>query len=392
MRNLSACTVLVVDDTEANIDLLLETLSDSYEVCVALDGFSALEMVEENPPDLILLDIMMPGMDGYEVCRRIKANPRTKNIPIVFITAMSEVEDEIKGLELGAIDYLTKPISPPIVQARVKNHLELKLAKEGLEEAHRQIVDSIRYASRIQRAVLPNDSSMQQAFPEFMVIWEPRDMVGGDIYWCRPWGEGHLLILGDCTGHGVPGAFMTLIANGALEQAMRAARAKDPADLIGIMHRLMQTWLGQNTEEGDSDDGMELGVCYIPPSRDHLIFAGARFTLFYFDGQGDVVEVSGNKRPIGYRAVPYDEIYTNRIVDILPNRVFFLTTDGLIDQIGGEKRRGFGKKRFGRLITSLAEIPFPEQGQYFLEALRNYQGEEKRRDDVSIIGFKLDKV
>jgi putative two-component system response regulator len=133
MRNLSECTVLIVDDTETNIDILLETIGDLYDVTVAMDGPSALELVEAAQPDLILLDIMMPGMDGYEVCERLKADRKTRGIPIIFVTAMNEVENETRGLEMGAIDYITKPISPPIVLARVKNHLELKLAKEELE-------------------------------------------------------------------------------------------------------------------------------------------------------------------------------------------------------------------------------------------------------------------
>ncbi|MBF0496360.1 MAG: SpoIIE family protein phosphatase, partial [Deltaproteobacteria bacterium] len=244
---------------------------------------------------------------------------------------------------------------------------DLGEANRELETAHRQILDSIRYAGRIQRAILPSESIAQRVFPQYMVIWEPRDVVGGDIYWCRPWGDGYLLILGDCTGHGVPGAFMTLIANGALDQAMQKAESGDPADLIGHMHRLMQTWLGQDTDLGDSDDGIEVGACYLQPGRDQIVFSGARFSLFYFDRGGEVVEVTGDKKGIGYRAVPHASTFTNKLIELASGRRFFLTTDGIIDQVGGEKRRGFGKKRFTKLITDLADVPLPEQGKYFIE-------------------------
>ena len=267
---------------------------------------------------------------------------------------------------------------------------DLGEANRDLETAHRQILDSIRYAARIQRAVLPGEATVRQILPKCMVIWEPRDVVGGDIYWCRAWGEGHLVILGDCTGHGVPGAFMTLIANGALDQAMQKVEPGDPAGLIGGMHRLMQTWLGQDTDEGDSDDGIELGACYIPPDRKRIVFSGARFSLFHFDGGSEVVEISGDKKGIAYRAVPKDIVFTNREVDATPDRRFFLTTDGMIDQIGGPKRRGYGKKRFGKLIAGLSDVPLREQGKFFLEELANHQGDETRRDDVSIIGFSLE--
>ncbi len=126
-------SVLVVDDTEANVDILVETLSGEYDVRVALDGETALEDVAEDKPDLILLDIMMPGMDGYEVCQRLKQDSSTRDIPVVFLTAMVEEQDEAKGLALGAVDYVTKPFSPDLVKSRVLNQLRLSKHREMLE-------------------------------------------------------------------------------------------------------------------------------------------------------------------------------------------------------------------------------------------------------------------
>ena len=118
--------VLVVDDSPENIDLLSEILREDYRVRVATSGEKALKIVySDEPPDLILLDIMMPGVSGLEICRRLKANPDRRRIPIIFVTAMSSTEDERRGLEIGAVDYITKPISPPIVMARVRTHLAL---------------------------------------------------------------------------------------------------------------------------------------------------------------------------------------------------------------------------------------------------------------------------
>ena len=133
MTDLSHCSILVVDDSESNIDILVETLGDDYELRVAMEGESALEQIAEHHPDLILLDIMMPGMDGYEVCTRLKENEQTQNIPVVFLTAMSQEQDEAKGLALGAVDYICKPFSPELVKARVHNHLLLKHHQDQLE-------------------------------------------------------------------------------------------------------------------------------------------------------------------------------------------------------------------------------------------------------------------
>ena len=126
-------TILVVDDTPDNITLLRDILNERYKIKAATTGERALKIAfSENPPDLILLDIVMPEMDGYEVCRRLKADETTGEIPVIFITAKTEVEDEIKGFEIGCVDYVTKPISPPILQGRIKTHLALKTARDLL--------------------------------------------------------------------------------------------------------------------------------------------------------------------------------------------------------------------------------------------------------------------
>jgi len=131
-------TILVVDDTPDNLLLMSNLLKDDYHVKIATGSEKALKIAaSDSPPDLILLDIMMPGMDGYEACRRLKHDPKTMNIPVIFLTSKVEVEDEQKGLELGAIDYITKPISPPIVKARVKNHLALKAMDDFLRDRNR---------------------------------------------------------------------------------------------------------------------------------------------------------------------------------------------------------------------------------------------------------------
>ncbi len=134
MKEISESNILVVDDNEVNLDVLVDALGDTYTVSVATDGFAALEAVAENPPDLVLLDVMMPGMDGYEVCEKLKASRKTRSIPVIFVTAQTEIDDEIKGFAAGAVDYITKPISPPVVKARVATHLKLRNSERQLRE------------------------------------------------------------------------------------------------------------------------------------------------------------------------------------------------------------------------------------------------------------------
>jgi signal transduction histidine kinase len=154
-------TILVVDDTTDNLDLLGNLLCDDYKVKVAKSGEKALQIAaSDTPPDLILLDIMMPDMDGYEVCTRLKRDPKTMDIPIIFLTAKAEMRDEKKGLELGAVDYITKPISPPIVLARVKNHLALKATADFLRDQNsyleREVARRTREVMAIQEIAVKN--------------------------------------------------------------------------------------------------------------------------------------------------------------------------------------------------------------------------------------------
>ncbi|GAB6111891.1 response regulator [Desulfomicrobium salsuginis] len=141
--------VLIVDDTDSNIDLLVNVLRDEYELSVALNGQEALDVVRENPPDLILLDVMMtPGLNGYDVCRRLKAEKAWEKIPVIFITAMTDVRDESMGFEVGAVDYIMKPVSPPIVRARVKNHLDLADLQRACEKTVEIQVEAIRQGQK----------------------------------------------------------------------------------------------------------------------------------------------------------------------------------------------------------------------------------------------------
>jgi putative two-component system response regulator len=148
MKPLKDCKILLVDDTKINTDLLAEALKDSYQLGVALDGQAAIDYVKSNPVDLMLLDIVMPGMDGFEVCRRLKADKATRDIPIIFISAMDNLEHKTRGFESGAVDYITKPFDITEVKARVKNHLTLKTAQEALKNQNLVLDEKVRERTR----------------------------------------------------------------------------------------------------------------------------------------------------------------------------------------------------------------------------------------------------
>ncbi|MDR2077180.1 MAG: two-component system response regulator [Desulfovibrio sp.] len=160
-------TILIVDDTPDNITLLTSLLSDQYRNKVATNGLRALKIATTDPaPDLILLDIMMPEMDGYEVCRRLKSDPHTSDIPIIFLTAKSQEGDETKGFELGAVDYITKPIVPPILIARVQTHLALQAARKSLKAQNEILEEKVEFRTRqlaaLQDAIIIAMASMAE--------------------------------------------------------------------------------------------------------------------------------------------------------------------------------------------------------------------------------------
>ncbi|OQY60463.1 MAG: two-component system response regulator [Desulfobacteraceae bacterium 4572_88] len=148
MNDLSHCRILIVDDTKTNIDVLIRAVRDDYKLGVALNGPKAIEFVKNRKPDLILLDVLMPGMDGFEVCRKLKEYPETRDIPIIFITAMDSPDDKTKGFEMGAVDYITKPFDIAEVKARVKTHLSLRVAQETLKNHNITLENKVRERTR----------------------------------------------------------------------------------------------------------------------------------------------------------------------------------------------------------------------------------------------------
>lgn len=262
---------------------------------------------------------------------------------------------------------------------------ERQRAADLLEDAHAVMRDSIQYASRIQRSLLPSDSRLSDMFGGYFCLWQPRDVVGGDMYWVREDRRGYFVVLFDCTGHGVPGALMTTISVAALNIAF--TETGDPARLMTRVNQIIKESLGQVDENGLSDDGLEMGVCLVEPDRMRVTYAGARFELLSVSPKEKKL-IKGDKSGIGYRHVPYDRRFTSHSLRLERGQRFYMFSDGVTDQIGGERRRAFGRKRLLKLIEDVDHLPMAPQGVAIEKALNEYRGEEPRRDDVSMIGFK----
>jgi sigma-B regulation protein RsbU (phosphoserine phosphatase) len=212
MKKLSDCRVLIVDDAKANLDILVEGLKGDHKLSLALDGETALLIASRTPPDLVLLDIMMPGMDGYEVCRRMRQMPETAEVPIMFLSSLEEVQNKTRGFEAGANDYLTKPFEMLEVKARVKSLLKAKAYSDAVKE---QIASELRICREIQMGMLPHDfSDMEERYGvEFGAVLEPAREVGGDLYGVCAAGLDRLVVfLGDVSGKGIPASMFMVRA------------------------------------------------------------------------------------------------------------------------------------------------------------------------------------
>jgi serine phosphatase RsbU (regulator of sigma subunit) len=221
---------------------------------------------------------------------------------------------------------------------------------------------------------------------DHFLIWEPRDIVGGDFFWFQPTDDGYFIIVGDCTGHGVPGAFMTLIAWGMLDRSLTAAQGNKPSLVLAGLHRGVQSLLGQDRESGETDDGLEAGVCFINPSKREMIFAGARFSLWKSGADG-VIEIKGDRNGLGYRRLPPEAAFTDLRFSLDGGDAFYLTTDGLTDQIGRSEGHSFGKRRFRELLEHNRGAPMQQQSEFLRQKFNEFQGKEKRRDDITVLGF-----
>ncbi|WP_433966376.1 PP2C family protein-serine/threonine phosphatase [Tunturiibacter gelidiferens] len=231
-------TVLLVDDAPANIQIVNAILKDIYKIRVATNGAKALELAKATPPpDLILLDVVMPEMDGYEVCRRLKLASETRDIPVIFLTGQTEVEEETKGFDVGAVDYIHKPFSPAIVKARVQTHLVLRGIREQLAQQLLTIQKELDTARKIQLSILPSTIPKIEGL-DIAARYIPMTSVAGDFYDFIAVDEKHIgILVADVSGHGMPAALIASMLKIALSSEV--GHASDPARvLLGLNQAL----------------------------------------------------------------------------------------------------------------------------------------------------------
>jgi sigma-B regulation protein RsbU (phosphoserine phosphatase) len=382
MTTIEKKTVLVVDDAPANIHVVNEILHDTYRVRIATTGVKGLELAKSTPgPDLILLDVIMPGMDGYEVCARLKAGSATRDIPVIFLTGQTESADETRGFEVGAVDYIHKPFSPAVVAARVQTHLALRETREQLARQLVAIREEMETARQIQLSILP------QSTPEFAGLdiaarYVPMTSVAGDFYEFCVIDEKRIgILVADVSGHGMPAALIASMLKIAF-----AAQTECANDPVQVLLGLNQSLFGKFQRHY-----VTAAYAVIDTEQETIRYAGAGHPpLLLRDGAtGEVRSLLQNGLFLGFFAnVQYSAVE----VPFRKGDWALLYTDG-ITEMADVSEEQFGEKRLETFLGEHAGPPAAQFADSLVSELSAFSGRasgEDPDDDVTLLAVHFE--
>ncbi len=267
---------------------------------------------------------------------------------------------------------------------------EITSQRDEIEAINIQITDSINYAQRIQKSILIPEYEIQAYFPEMFVFYRPRDIVSGDFYWFSKIEDEHIIAAIDCTGHGVPGAFLSMIGNTLLNQIVNEKRTTKPDEILLMLHFGILTALQQNKEETETEDGMDMSLCSINKNQKRFRFSGAKNNLYVM--QDDKLKIlKANYHSIGGKPLRegMDVEFTSFDFMYDDNTSIYMLSDGYLDQFGGKNDDKFNTPRFKELLIANKDIPMQEQKQIFNETMDNWIGNNKQLDDMLVLGISL---
>ncbi|MCW3105061.1 MAG: nprA [Bacteroidetes bacterium] len=260
--------------------------------------------------------------------------------------------------------------------------------KSVIEHKNKEITDSINYAKRIQESILPVRKEIQAAFPQSFVLFKPRDVVSGDFYWYARRGDKNIIACVDCTGHGVPGAFMSMIGNTLLNEIVNEKGIEKPSEILDLLNERVRQSLKQDLADNGTQDGMDLALCSIDLKRGILEYAGANRSLYIVRNDA-LDEIKPTKSAIGGHKLIEDKKFQNHEIRIQDNDSIYMTTDGYADQFGGSLGKKFMVKRLNQLLIELQPLPMEQQGERLERSLESWQGNVEQVDDILVIGIKL---
>jgi sigma-B regulation protein RsbU (phosphoserine phosphatase) len=372
VKELTESRVLIVDDAKANVDMLVEALRGDYKLSVALDGEAALRAIERSAPDLLLLDIVMPGIDGYEVCRRLRADPATQEIPIMFLSSLDDVRDKARGFELGANDYLTKPFEILEVKARVRSLLKAKAYAEAIRAAQER---DLAIAREIQMGLLPSDfgSLGRDMGLDIHAMIEPARHVGGDLFEVLRVSEDRLVIaVGDVCGKGITAALFM-----AVTVTLLRALARQLEGPKQILERLNDELAAQNPR------GMFVTMACLEVRGGRVTCANAGHDSALLVGS------SGPPRPVFPSSGTVlglfpAQHYASETLELASGDSLVLYTDGVTEATDAANGL-FGEERLQACLAGGAGQTAAETVDRLLRAVRAFAGGAPQSDDITIL-------
>jgi CheY-like chemotaxis protein/serine phosphatase RsbU (regulator of sigma subunit) len=392
--NLRQASILIVDDNVKNLQVLGGFLKiEGHSVEFALDGISALRWLDKKKFDLILLDIMMPGMDGYEVCSVIKKNPLISEIPVIFITAKTDSESIVKGFETGAVDYITKPFIQSELIVRVKTQLSISRSNERIlfylheiEERNTNIKASIEYAKYIQTAVLSTSEKYFQYLSEHFFLYLPKDILSGDFYWVCKTGKKLIIAVMDCTGHGVPGALLSILGITLLNETVVHEHILQPDKILESLRTKIIRSLGQKDGERKIKDGIEGIVINYEPDSGKLQYSGS-FNPLILIHAGELTTIKADSFSIGFS--DENKNFTLNEIYVEANDAIYMFSDGIIDQFGGPVNRRFMVRHLKEIFFRNYDADMKLQKEILQREINSWKGDLVQTDDIIVMGIKF---
>jgi phosphoserine phosphatase RsbU/P len=369
--------ILIVDDTPLNLSAISGALKDSYKTKIATNGEKALAIASaEEKPDLILLDIVMPGLDGYEVCRRLKADPSTREIPIIFLTGQTSDEDETRGFAVGAIDYVHKPFSPSVVKARVRNHILLRESRAQLAAQLLALNNELEMARQIQLSILPHNLPKLPGL-EIAARYLPMTSVAGDFYDFIQIDDKHIgILIADVSGHGLPSALIASMLQVAL--TAQSAHGSEPEKVLKGLNQAIYGKFTQNF--------VTAAYLYLDLENKILRYAGAGHppVLQWRDSSGKSGQVLENGLVLGMFE---KATYATLELPLLNGDRYFLYTDGILEAANPATEE-FGIARFMSFIETNNHLKADGFAEALLNELSQWTGQASeftQQDDITLL-------
>jgi len=272
-----------------------------------------------------------------------------------------------------------------------KQTAEIRLQKELIEEKNKDITDSINYARRIQKAILPLDEEIKVPFPESFVLFKPKDIVSGDFYYFNKSNGSIIFAAVDCTGHGVPGAFMSMMGNDLLNQIVKENKITMPSDILNNLHKGIRSSLKQYKEDAEISDGMDIALCCYEPKENHLQYAGAHNSLFIVnkDEPDQIKEIKADKIGIGGVVLGEKRDFTNHEISLRQGDTIYLFSDGYQDQFGGPRNKKYSSRRFKEFLSRIHDLDMPGQKKALENEIEEWKGNNVQIDDILVMGIRV---